>query len=156
MILSKNLIEVLGLEKADKSTAHFDLAILCRNIIPLINDDERIVEAYFKDIAGLESLRSLITHLSRFVPHDSVVRDMGTLGHLAKLITRLRVHKNTGNFQVFQLPHPLFDRVSLKEKSEQVGTLDIEAELLNKPEVQEMLLRETEIFDRFGRNKGKR
>ena len=90
-------------------------------------------------------LATLIRHLNDCIVYDCAVRDMLTIGHLAKLLCRIDILKTTSNPAIVGLPNVLFDKRSQQDRRDcfaKPGMLPVNGELLEIGIVKEMLQRE--------------
>jgi hypothetical protein len=145
---SERLTEVLDL-KRQRLSDQVDLKALGERVALLFGDDADTVKTLMAHLEGSKPLGALCTQLTEFIPNDSVVRDMCTAGHLAKLLTRLHVARQIQDHRVFGLPNGIFDSLSWQERTDYFKkgvTHDIDPEIFERPEVAEMLRREAAVL----------
>ncbi len=105
--------------------------------------------ALFRHCTGHMAPGTICRHLNECVAHDSVVRDMLTIGHLGKLLARMNTLQATGDSRIVGLPNRLFDGHSQAERAEFAATgniLPIDSEVLNVAGVRLMLQKESEAL----------
>jgi hypothetical protein len=103
-------------------------------------------------VTGQMKIGTIELHLLDVVKHDSVVRDIETTGHLAKLLSRIEIFRKTSDNRVFGLPNKLFDDLSQSERADffaRGNILEIDGELLDFPDVKSALHDEAKILQKF-------
>ena len=106
---------------------------------------------------GMMQYGRLTLYLVKLVQHDSAVRDVITVGHLAKLLGRIDLLKQKLDYRTLAWPNPLFDSQSQKERDDyfsQNDGLPTSATLLEDPLLNELRARERATLIRFGIIKG--
>ena len=144
--LSKNLGELLSRYQNSDSV---DLGALAHQVRKLFRNQE-VARSLLCQVSGIMPLGTLFRHLSDAIAHDSVVRDVMTTGHLAKLLSRIDVLSKLANPVVVGLPNSTFDHQSQTERAaffEAGNILPIDAEILDQNAVKEMLERERKGVD---------
>jgi len=124
--------------------ATIDLSKLARQVAELFEGKEA-ASSMLGTCAGNIRYETLSRYLFDCVVYDSVVRDILTTGHLAKLLSRLDILKQTSNLRIVGLPHSIFDQRSQMERSDYFGRnniLPIDANVLEVEGVRAMLERE--------------
>lgn len=140
--LSKNLGELLLLYQGDTA---IELAGLAAQVSGLFEKNEETAKALLGHVTGTMLPGTLCRHLFDCIVHDSVVRDVQTTGHLAKLLSRLDILAQTSDPSIVGLPNSLFDERSQIERAEffqRGNVLPIDAKVLEVNGVKEMLQRE--------------
>lgn len=96
---------------------------------------------------------TLMLHLIKSAECDSAVRDVLTVGHLAKLLSRMRVLKAPDDYKIVGWPNLLFDRQSQQERLEYFErnvALPAIGLSMNSPALAEVRAAEKEVLTRFG------
>lgn len=121
-------------------------------IVDIVGERGSVAEALIK--CRDESLENeqLLRLLWKVVPYDSVVRDIVTVGHLAKVIARWDVLQATKKLAIAGLPNRLFDELSQQDRSSFLSrcSFDLDAEAVESPEAQRMMAWEEEVLARYG------
>jgi hypothetical protein len=141
--LSKDFARIV--ESYD-AVAPVDLRLLSSTTAEAFGDKAGLVKAALSHVSGTIHPGSLMRLIHDLIEHDSVVRDVLTTGHLAKLLCRLDIINKMSNPQIGGIPHCLFDDRSQFERDQYFkahGILVVDAELFQLPEVKEMLRRES-------------
>jgi hypothetical protein len=135
------------LEKLPES-GEIDLIRLAQEVAVFFEKEEATAGALLIHCRGHIASATLIRYLHDCIVYDSVVRDFLTIGHLAKLLSRVDIFEQTSNPQIVGFPNKFFDKYSLQERAEffaRGGILFVEGELLRMPAVNEMLERENQL-----------
>jgi hypothetical protein len=96
---------------------------------------------------------TLMLHLIKTAECDSAVRDILTVGHLAKLLSRMRVLKAPGDYKIVGWPNRLFDRQSQQERLEYFErnvALPAIGLSMSSPALAVVRATEKEVLARFG------
>lgn len=121
-------------------------ALASQTIIFFEQDEQQIIKPHLSRVSGSMPYGTLYRHLHDCVASDSVVRDVITIGHLAKILSRFDVLMETSDPRVIGLPHFIFDKRSQTERMEFFAggknILPIDAGILNGEAVKAMLERE--------------
>jgi len=139
---SRNLGELL--DKFQDDTP-IDLSALAKQLPNLFGENREAVTSLLSCVKGTMLPGTLHRHLSDSIVCDSVVRDVLTTGHLAKLLSRFDVLIELSNPVIIGLPNSLFDDQSQFERAEFFAAgniLPIDAEILDNSQVKQMLRRE--------------
>lgn len=126
-----------------------DLGQLSANVMVLFPNRPNLARSLLELCTGLMPPGTICRHLNDCIAHDSVVRDILTVGHLAKLLSRMNVLMQTSDSRIVGLPNSLFDARSVSERAEfffHGNILPIDAEVLQIEGVAGMLKREHEIL----------
>ncbi len=109
--------------------------------------------ALLKDAQPTLRYGTLLLHLVRLADRDSVVRDVLTVGHIAKLLSRHKYFDREKDYALLGWPNRLFDSQSQKERREyfsQNTALPTSATLLTSPVLADLREAEEAILRRFG------
>jgi hypothetical protein len=114
--LSSRLIELLGPNAFDNLRAATSLAALAGTYLAA----EGLAYPGWLSIEALPTIPigSLLSYLHQISAHDSVVQDVGTTGHLGKLLVRWDVLVRTNNYELLGLPNPKLDALSKRDRME--------------------------------------
>jgi hypothetical protein len=140
--LSRNLAELPLPRESDEP---LDLQALAGRAAEQFANKSPAAHVLLARVTGRMLPGTLCRHLFDCIAHDCAVRDVLTTGHLAKLLSRLDVLKETSNPRIVGLPHSLFDERSQAERAEYFrrgGVLWMDADLLQVNCVKQMLQRE--------------
>jgi len=148
---SKNLKRILDVHN-NALDQEIDLLDLAKRVADIFGNKSPLAKALLANATGQMKKITLELHLLDVLKHDSVVRDIETTGHLAKLLSRLDVFRKTSDSRVFGMPNALFDDISQAERVEffeRGSILEIDGELLDLPDVRAMTDRETKLVQEF-------
>ena len=129
-----------------------NLAELAKSVAKIFGDNAPLATSLFANANGQMSRGTVDLHLIDMLNCDSVVRDILTTGHLAKLLCRLEVFRKTSDYKIVGMPNQLFDAISQTERAkffERGNILEIDGELLDLPDVRAMIDREAKLFQEF-------
>jgi hypothetical protein len=112
--LSPALSEILGIHRAMKFGKPIKLKPLCRQISLKLGPAGEPARSLLNAL-GMMTRGQILRHLAQIASHDSVTRDILTVGHLAKLLSRTDLIKD-GNYNLAALPNPIFDRMSMADR----------------------------------------
>ena len=143
--LSKNLSALLCQFETD---IPIDLSVLADQVVELFEKNKEAVKILLNRTTGVMPPGTLYRHLHDCIVTDSAVRDVLTVGHLSKLLSRLDVLIKISNPAIIGLPHSIFDERSQFERAEFFATgsiLPIDADILNNDAVKKMLQRENDV-----------
>jgi len=149
LAFSRKLSRILNSHRQQGGDEELELGAIVQSVIESFAEDSRKAEAFLGRANGKASMRRLIHDITLLVPHDSVVRDLGTTGHLAKVLSRLDILERTKNYDLVGLPHRLFDALSQQERTafiEENGSHPVDAKLLELSEAKDLVTRESKIF----------
>jgi len=148
--VSKNLGALLDQYRDDTP---IDLRALADQVAGLFEKNMETVRSLLNRATGAMPPGTVCRHLFDGIVHDSVVRDVLTVGHLAKLLSRLDVLTKASNPMVVGLSNSIFDEQSQLERAEFFAAgniLPIDAEILANDAVKEMLGREKRKMSKRG------
>lgn len=148
---SQNLRRILDADH-DNLDQEVDLSDLAKNVAKNFGGKDQLAGALLENATGKMNLATMGIHLLEIIKHDSVVRDIQTTGHLAKLLSRLEVFRKTSDYRVVGMPNQLFDDMSQAERAiffQRGNILEIDGELLDLPDVRATMEREAKIFQKF-------
>jgi hypothetical protein len=94
---------------------------------------------------------ALLIHLLEIAKRDSVVRDIITVGHAAKLLSRISVLGNSNSYDIICWPHRLFDRISQNDRLqyfERERYFPMKAGLNTNPEISSLFNNEINILEK--------
>lgn len=105
--------------------------------------------------SGLQVLRygELVLHLIKVVECDSAVRDVLTVGHLGKLLSRLQLINKAECYKALGVPNILFDQKSQQERLDffkENACLSLPISVLRQVEVVNLQEKEDKILSDFG------
>lgn len=129
-----------------------DLETLCYGVAEDFGAEAELAHALIRPVAGKMKQGTLELHLLGVLKSDSAVRDVLTVGHLAKFLSRLDIFRRTSDYRIVGMPNRLFDRRSQEERAkyfERGASLELEGDAFESPETQAMLNRESEVFDKY-------
>jgi len=148
---SKNLKRILDVERINLDQ-QLNLSDLAKSVADAFGDKSSFATALLAGVTGQMKIGTIELHLLDVVKHDSVVRDIETTGHLAKLLSRIEIFRKTSDNRVFGLPNKLFDDLSQSERADffaRGSILEIDGELLDFPDVKSALHDEAKILQKF-------
>jgi hypothetical protein len=148
---SKNLKRILDVERINLDQ-QLNLSDLAKSVADAFGDKSSFATALLAGVTGQMKIGTIELHLLDVVKHDSVVRDIETTGHLAKLLSRIEIFRKTSDNRVFGLPNKLFDDLSQSERADffaRGNILEIDGELLDFPDVKSALHDEAKILQKF-------
>lgn len=129
-----------------------DLEMLCCSVAEDFGKKAELARALIRPVTGKMKQGTLELHLLGVLKSDSAVRDVLTVGHLAKFLSRLDIFFRTSDYRIIGMPNRLFDRRSQEERTkyfEHGASLELEGDAFESPEAQAMLNRESEVFDKY-------
>jgi hypothetical protein len=100
-----------------------DMFMVAERVQRLFRDNDVTTSGLFAPPAPME-LATFLSHIQGIAGCDCVVRDMITIGHLGKFLSRFSLLEesipNQIRFEILGISNPLFDAASLEDRS-QVG-----------------------------------
>lgn len=147
--ISSSLQTVL---KSGNSDEISDLDELRSKLIPLFGDASRCAAELIPPLKAKLRNGRLLQLLGTVCQNDSVVRDVITSGHLAKLLARFHL-TDSGNLRALSVSNYLFDQLSHRDRHAYFAmnqSFAMSTSLLNDPQISKMRNAEMEILSRFG------
>ena len=126
-----------------------NMAILTSAIERQVSPGDRRSMVCLRAVTGLEAADKLLLEIGNVLPFDSVVRDIGTTGHVAKILSRKESFARLHDWRVVGLPHRVFDLLSWNERNQffkQGVCHTMDADLFRIPEVLKMLASERAVL----------
>ena len=114
--VSNNLNKLLGLEEA-RPLKEINLTHLGQALARSFRDKEDIVRRLL-NANGTMNVASILSHLDEIADEDSVVRDILTTGHLAKLLSRTDLLRDPVDYALVGVPNKVFDAASQDERQQ--------------------------------------
>ncbi len=148
---SQNLKRILEVDH-NNLDEEVNLSELAKSVAKIFGDKVPLATSLLANASGQMRRGTVDLHLIDTLNCDSVVRDILTTGHLAKLLSRLEVFRKTSDYRIVGMPNQLFDAISQAERAkffERGNILEIDGELLDLPDVRAMMDREAKIFQKF-------
>lgn len=140
--LSDNLSELLDSFQSD---VPINLRELADQVIKLFGNECEMAKELLSRATGSMRPSTIQQHLIDATSHDSAVRDVITVGHLAKLLSRVDIFAKSSRPEIIGLPNILFDQQSQIERAKYFALgniLPIDAKILEIEGAMEMLARE--------------
>lgn len=149
--LSERLNAILDFSKTNPDD-ETSLCSLRFSVAKQFGDKQECALALLK--SSDESMRHgrLMFYLIKTIGCDSVVRDILTVGHLAKLLSRVSLLSTSADYELLGLPNRLFDEFSQKERAdyfERHSCLPMSGSLVSNSLMEKICADEKEILTRF-------